>query len=177
MSDVTLVALISAVGSVVISVGVVAVNLFYNYRSAAAERAARATEREEDRPEWYRRTMFEKRLAAVQEAYAWKARLREGVGRIGEAKAVLKDPDEVARRRKELLDTAECARDWWNRSSVFLEDDSPRVSSFVGLTNTAGQYVGGDISRSELEKSFGEVEEEIRERAKSLMALEEERSA
>lgn len=45
--------------------------LGFNLWSSSRERQERLAEREQDYREWYRRTLFEKRLAAVQEAYEW----------------------------------------------------------------------------------------------------------
>ncbi len=177
MSDVALVALISGVISAVISVGVVIVNLYWNYRTAAAEQVSRAVERQENRREWYRQTLFEKRLSAVQEAHAWSARLRDGVALVNQARGGEEDSHELRQRRTELSDSAKRARAWWDENNLFLTDELQRVSSFVGLTNTALQCAGGRVEGLDIKGSFREVAEDLGARTKSVMSLEEERSA
>ena len=133
-----------AIGGIVAG-GVTALNLAFNFamtRKAAGDRRA---ERTEDHREWYRRTLFERRLAAVQEAHAWMARLRDGVALVNLATGGEEDSEELRQRRTELSDSAQRARTWWNENNLFLTDELQRVSSFVGLTSTARQYAGGRV--------------------------------
>ena len=174
MSDVALVALISAVGSAVISVGVVAVNLFYNYRSAAAERAARATEREEDRREWYRRTMFEKRVSAAQEAYAWVTKLDQALDLNRQARVVNDDSSDMTRARGEIAKLAENARAWYDNNALLLTDGLPSELVFVGLIYTALHYARGEAQHSEVRELCRVAHGQLAARVKSLLGLHEE---
>ena len=163
-----------AIGGMVAG-GVTALNLAFNFamtRKAAGDRRA---ERAEDHREWYCRTLFKKRLAAVQEASAWQARLRDGVARVNQARGGEEDSDELRQRRTELSDSAKRARTWWDENNLFLTDELPRVSSFVGLTNAALRHEGGRVEGLDIEGSFREVAGELQTRADTLMALERDR--
>jgi hypothetical protein len=85
-----------------------------------------AWNKREERKEWYRRTLLEKRLTAVQEGYAWLMRLNRAHDLAGNAKA---DVSAVARE----------ARKWYDSNCLFLEDCLPKSSSFIGATNSVGK--------------------------------------
>ena len=174
MSDVVLVALISAAGSAVISVGVVAVNLFYHYRSAAADRSARTTEREEDRREWYERTMFKKRLLAAQEANAWVMKLNHAIDLNRQARVVGEDSGDMTRARSEIAELARSARDWYDDNAYLLTDGLPSDLSFVGLTNAVLRYVRGEADLSEVRDFWRRTHGQLSARVQSLLGLHEE---
>jgi len=75
MSDEAVVALAAVVVSGVVGVA----TLWFNFWNSSREREHRLAEREQDNRELYRRTMFEKRLEAIQEAKRWLNRLWEGM--------------------------------------------------------------------------------------------------
>ncbi len=162
----------------IIAVAVVAVAghglTFWMWRKTTNDRRE---ERAEDHREWYQRTLFEKRMAAVQEAYDWLAQLRSAFARARGSEIGEQDSSELAPPRRELIDLAEHARAWWDSNNLVLEDELPPVSSFVGLTNTALQFAVARFGWDEADKACFQVDEELRERAKSLMALEAERPA
>ena len=164
-----------AIGGIVAG-GVTALNLAFNYAMTRKGAGDRRVERAEDHREWYRRTLFEKRLSAVQEAHGWLMELRDGASQVGRARSEKHGSTDFTQADRDLEASARNARSWWNKNNVSLEGVPRRASNFVGVTTTARGYASGHYSRSELEKSFGELEEELQARADALMALGEERS-
>ena len=63
MSDESIIALVAVLTSGVLGVA----SLTFSFWSSSSERRQRLSERREDNREWYRRTVFEKRLEAIQE--------------------------------------------------------------------------------------------------------------
>ena len=63
MSDESVIALVAVIASGVLGVA----SLAFNFWNSSSERKQRLKDRKEDHREWYRRTLFEKRLEAIQE--------------------------------------------------------------------------------------------------------------
>jgi hypothetical protein len=132
MSGTTTVALAAVIVS---GIGVVA-SLGFNFWNASSERTQRLKEREEDRREWYKRTLFEKRLLAVQAAYAWWRRMME----VTHPDPRNPDPDAES---KAAEDAAIEARRWYDDNSIYLEGFVSHASDFVGMTNAVRGWVIG----------------------------------
>ncbi len=126
-------ALIAAVALVV---GLLISQALERWREREREKARRV-ERREERKEWYQRTLFEKRVQAVQEAYAWLNRLNRAI-----AEATPGD-DPRGEQSDELVRLAREARDFYDANTLLLFSGSPGSSSFVGLTNAALSYARG----------------------------------
>ncbi|MEX2245276.1 MAG: hypothetical protein WEC75_01190 [Dehalococcoidia bacterium] len=129
-------------------------------RSRLAERqaeiAARREEQHAERMEWYRRTLFERRLQAATEAYGWGMeihRLREASREDG----VL---------WLELFQTCKRGREWYHANAVYLNDDLPRSSNFIGVLNAAPDASGN----SDFHKAFNEFLKELRDRTQAMLA-------
>src|ERR1700674_532134 len=84
-----------------------------------AEMEARQEEQHAERMEWYLRTLFERRLQAVTEAYGWALDLNRlrALGRNEPA------------RWLELVDACKRAREWYHAHAVYLNDDLPTSSN------------------------------------------------
>ncbi len=104
MSDVVAVALITA--GVTGLVGFA--GLAFSFWNSSRERELRLTERREDYREWYKRTLFEKRLDALREMSLEARRLFFAVNNLSS--------DDVARRFAE-------ADDWYSRNRVLLDQE------------------------------------------------------
>jgi hypothetical protein len=87
--------------------------------------------RADDRIEWYRRTLFEKRLDAIQEGYHWLMRLNRATSQPQARTPGSEQNQAVARMSQE-------AREWYDSNCVFLEDAVPSSSNFIGALNAAG---------------------------------------
>jgi hypothetical protein len=161
MSETVLVALVTG--------GVGVAGIAFGFWSSSRERQQRLVERRDDYREWYRRTMFEKRLEVAQEAYAWLMKLNTGMNL-----ADPKNPD--GEQNRKLAQTCLDARDWYDNSALLLYDDLPKSSSFVGLTNTAGQYAGGRADHDlRMWEVFMEADREIRDRVQELLTADKGR--
>ena len=163
MSQVAQVALITG------SVGLLSLlfTLWFNARARKGDQEQRSVERREEYQEWYKRTLFEKRLQVAQEAYAWWRRLNEAVARASG------NPDPVSAERAVVRELAQQARDWYDKNSLCLERPGP--SEFVGLTNTALAWADGrDVN---IQKSLNEVYNWIRNAADRLLESEDPQQA
>ena len=165
-----------AIGGMVAG-GVTALNLAFNFAMTRKAAGDRRTERTEDHREWYRRTMFEKRLTTVQEASEWLGKLHRGIDEVRRAGAVQAGSNAMTAEAGELSSLAEDARAWHDGNTLFLHDDLPGASSFVGLTTNTLTFAHGRKTPDDAWRSYDKTEAELRERAKSLMALEAERPA
>ena len=115
-------------GLTTVLVGIV--GLAFNFRNSQEERKERRIERRDDYQEWYRRNLFERRLTAVQEAYSWLMRLNVALNR-----ADPRQPDSEA--NEELRQIAHQARTWYDANVLYLHDNLPASSPWIGLTNAA----------------------------------------
>jgi len=159
MSDVAQVALITG------GIGFLSLlaTLGFNLWSSLRERQQRLAERQQDYHEWYRRTLFEKRLKTAQEAYSWWRRLNEAVARASG------NEDPNTGENEAVRELATQAREWYDNNSLCL--GSPGPSHFVGLTNSALAWAGGRREVN-IQKSLNEVYDWIRNLADRLLQSE-----
>jgi len=146
----------------------VAATLWFNSKQRRAEAEERARQREEDYREWYTRTLFEKRLAAVQEGYAWLMRLNAAINLAGPGQPGLEENADLRRICAE-------ARQWYDRNALYLYDDLPSASAFIGLTNAAFQYATSTRPVSGIWQLFSKAEALIKGRAKEMLDVERKR--
>ncbi|MBI4297787.1 MAG: hypothetical protein HY676_04580 [Chloroflexi bacterium] len=137
------------------------INLWFNDRARKADQQQRATERRDDYQEWYKRTLFEKRLTGVQQAYAWLMKLNVAISRANP-----QQPDSA--ENVDLKRLAEEARDWYDHNALFLEDGLPGVSPFIGLTNAASLYASGRAELIRIWDHFIEADKMVKQRATEL---------
>ena len=130
------------------------ISLWFNAQTRKDDLKQRATERREDDTEWYRRTLFEDRLRAVREGYTWLMRLNRT---LSSPNGDSSDSEDNQRLDQMFLD----CREWWDNNAVFLYDDFPRASEFIGFIN--------DPRGS---GSFMRAEAEIRNRLRQILATE-----
>ena len=161
MNDVLLAALIS--GGLVLLGSVV--NAMFNSRMETKRLRARADEARAERADWYRRSLFERRLAAVQKAHGWVLEIYRAVNLVVSVGAA---PD--SEEASELRSIATEARAWYDDDSVYLYDELPESSGFVGFTNTAlmvarGRHVDDIWDR------HSEIDSVLRDRARELFAV------
>ena len=127
----------------------------------AAELAARAREQEAERAEWYRRTLFERRLKALNEAYGWAMQINRLVNLVGTSDT--KDPSLV----DELIETSKKGRDWYNENGVYLNDDLPTSSNFIYILNASTAVLRDDSHFNW--QWFNDLLKELRERTQELL--------
>ena len=166
MSDVIVAALISGALVVLGSVGATVANLAFNYKAEKARLGARACERAAERSEWYRRALFERRLEAVQRAHVWLLDLNRAVSIV--LAGAEPDSDEASELRRIATD----ARSWYDENVLYLYDELPSASPFVGLTNVALEVAGGR-GVSAIWRMHQEASDEIRARAVELLTSHE----
>jgi hypothetical protein len=160
MSDVAQVALITG------GIGFLSLmaTLGFNLWSSSRERRHRLAEREQDYGEWYRRTLFEKRLVAVQEAYKWLMRFNVAMNNA--------DPDQPdCDANADLRRICDEARKWYDENVLYIYDGLPGQSSFVGLINAAYAHACGR-AHADHWKMFIEAESLIKGRAGRLLEVE-----
>lgn len=121
-----------------------------------AEIEARQEEQRADRMEWYRHTLFDKRLQAISEAY----------GRGMEIHRLRSASRDDGPLWLELVATCNRGRDWYHSNAVYLNVDLPTSSNFIGVLNAAPDASGN----SDFEKVFSEFLKELRERTQELLA-------
>lgn len=165
MSDTVAVALITGGATALVGIA----GLGFSFWNSSRERAQRLAEREEDYREWYSRTLFEKRLGAVQEAYAWWMRLNAAISRAGPGQRDLPENAELGSISAE-------ARQWYDRNALYMYDTLPSQSSFVGLVNAAFRYAVSARGEERIGQALEEAYAEIRSRADQLLKTERERT-
>lgn len=121
-----------------------------------AEIEARQEEQQAERMEWYRRTLFERRLQAVTEAYVRAMEIH------GLRTASRDDPALWL----ELVQTCKRGREWYLANAVYLNVDLPTSSNFIGVLGAAPDASGN----SDFHKAFNELLKELRERTQALLA-------
>jgi hypothetical protein len=133
----------------------VSATLWSNWKERRAEAEERRRQREDDHQEWQRRTLFERRFEAAQQAFAWWRRLNEAVARA------LEDEDPNSGENQAVRELATQAREWYYSNSLCLEHPGlsemrPGLSEFLGLTESALVWAGGrrDV---EVHKDLNEV--------------------
>lgn len=163
MSDVVAVALIT--GGITAAVGFA--GLAFNFWNSWQERQQRLAERRQDYQEWYRRTLFERRLDAVNEAYSWLMRLNDAINR-----ATPDDPNSEDNQNLRMI--CHEARAWYNANAFYIHDGLPEASSFIGLLNAGGLYASGTDARIQagIWQQFDEASEQIRKRADQILESE-----
>ena len=106
MSDQSVIALAAVITSGVLGLA----GLGFNFWNSSSERKHRLNERREDSREWYRRTLFERRVAAVHEAASWLMELQ-----------VAGEPHtQVTRDSAVLASTAERALQWYFKNCFYI---------------------------------------------------------
>ncbi len=152
-----------AIGGMVAG-GVTVLNLGFNLLMARKAAGDRRAERSEDHREWYRRTLFEKRVLASQEAHVWLHKLGHSANRID-----WNNP--TADTNAELRRVSKDAREWYDLNALLLHNEIPESASFVAVCNSALE-----LSLGEKKSVFWEVlraaDEENRTRADALMLSE-----
>lgn len=132
MSDPLIGAIIAVGGTVITALGTLWINRRFEAKRIQAEIAERQRIRLEDNAEWYERALFEKRLAAHQEAYSWLVQLNHAINRA-----------EDGETSKQLYDLAEEARRWYDDHALAFLDGLPSASHFLGAINSAQQWARG----------------------------------
>ncbi|MCH8052408.1 MAG: hypothetical protein IIC86_10370 [Chloroflexi bacterium] len=141
--------------------GVGVAGLLLNVWTQQQERRQRSKERAEDRKEWYGKVLFERRVDATQEAYKWIIRLH----RYGRVHLTNSDEESSAKLRETCLE----AREWYDSKAVFLYDDLPRASEFIGLINAASEVRQGRGASEHLSEQVEAASKATRDRLDSLM--------
>lgn len=158
MSDTVIGALIGVGGAVA---GVIVASAF-NFAALLLNRRFAVADREADQREWYRKALFEKRLAAAGEGYSWVLKLGDAI-----ATANLGAPE--SSDNKTLLALAKEAREWYNRNAVLLgRNELPGSSEFIGLTNSAWNYACGKAT-GDIWSLHHEALDALRKRANELL--------
>jgi hypothetical protein len=132
----------------------------FNLAALILSRRFAVKDREFDYREWYRRTLFEKRLTTVQEAYRWLMRLYRAASQ-SETQTVGSEANRA------LLALSEQARNWHDANCVFLEDAVPKSSSYIGALNSVGTPL--------FFKMYIDAERDLRERLNALLESEQKR--
>lgn len=160
---------LAALSGAAVSGLVAALVAYLGQRSAAQllreERTARTDELEAERAEWYRRSVYERRLGAAQEAYAWMARLNTAINRA--------QPGDVgSERTKALVQLCDEMREWYDSNCLWFHDQLPNASSLIGLINHARAYAfrGPDDPPIDVWGAFHEADSHVKDRANELLA-------
>ena len=159
MSELIAVALISG-GFVALST---VANLFFNYRLDRARLRARDSELRIERADWYRRTLFERRLEAVQRAHGWVLDLYRALNFLPDGA----EPDSP--EATEVWRIATDARSWYDENVLYLFGELVPGSSFVGFMNTAQLRARGQ-ERLDVWQKHQEADDEIKACAAELLA-------
>lgn len=112
MSDEAVIALAAVIMSGVIGLA----TLGFNFWNSSSERKQRESERREVNREWYRRTLFDRRLEALQEGKRWLNQLSDAM-----YNPFLADDSKV--RIGEALD-------WYGKKLVYIHGEMPDKSPF-----------------------------------------------
>ena len=121
------VALIGVGGTIA---GVIVASAF-NLASSILNRRFAAEDQGTERREWYRRTLFEKRLNTIQDGYHWLMQLNRATSQP-EARV------QGSEQNRAVAALSQQAREWYDTNCVFLEDAVPKSSNFIGALNAAG---------------------------------------
>ena len=135
------------------------ISRWYEDRRRKADQEHEDKRSQADNQEWYKRNLFEKRLQAVQEGYSWIMKINVGLNTAGS--------DPQAQPNIELGRVAVEARQWYDLHGLYLYDELPTYSAFVGLTNVAIDKAGGRQG-SEFD-SFNEAYKFIQNRANQIL--------
>jgi len=127
--------------------------LGFNFWNSHQERQHRLSERDQDNREWYKRTLFEKRLEALQEAKAWLNRLSEGMyGPNGDDRKV---------PIGQVLD-------WYVKNLIYIHGDLPDKSPLgTFLYETDWSMTEGDEWPSE--EQFRKANDYVQQTARELL--------
>ncbi len=130
------------------------------------ERKNRADEAAVERREWYRRTVYDRRLTATQEASTWLSKINVLLNRA-------KPGDTTDAATLELLALCRDTRAWYDANRIMLEDGLPTSSSFVGLLNQLHEYAvrGQTPGIPSPWTAFLEVDKALRTRVDDLLGL------
>ncbi len=109
MSGSEVIALVAVVTSGIVGVA----GIWFSFWNSNRERDLRLAERREDNREWYKRTLFENRIGALQEAKLWLNRLSDAMNDPGAANAAV---------------TIEEALDWYQRNVLLIHGEMPETS-------------------------------------------------
>jgi hypothetical protein len=109
MSSESIIALAAVLTSGVLGVA----SLGFNFWNSSSERRQRLKDRGEDNREWYRRTLFEKRLEAIQEGGRWLNKLYNAMYHP------------LADSRKAPIGEA---LEWYERNILYLHGEMPDKS-------------------------------------------------
>ena len=124
-------------------------------------------DREADNREWRRRTLFEKRLTAVGDGYAWAIKLGDAIAAADPKRPELDE-------NKALLSMANEARDWYNHNAHLLgHDELPEGSKFIALTSSSCNYACGRPI-GDIWHFHHEAIELMRKRANELLDFEQQ---
>ena len=125
----------------------------FGMASLLVNRRFAVKDRDADHREWYRRSLFEKRLDAAQEGYHWLMRLNRAT-----SQPEARTPGSEQNRAVAAL--SQEAREWYDANCVFLEDSAPSSSFYIGALNAAGTDL--------FWKMCIDAEKELRERLNKL---------
>jgi ABC-type transport system involved in cytochrome bd biosynthesis fused ATPase/permease subunit len=131
----------------------------FSLASMLVNRRFAVEDRQADHREWYRRTLFEKQLSAVQEGYHWLMRLNRATSQP-EARV------QGSEQNRAVANLSEQAREWYDATSVFLEDAVASPSTFIAAVSAAGTDL--------FWKMLIEAEKDLRGRLKQLLESERE---
>ena len=140
----------------------------FGMASLVVNRRFAVNDRDADYREWYRRTLFEKRLNAAQDGYAWVMKMLPLIG------GASPDPGQAGSDgNRALAACANAAREWYDHNSALLGgDEMPSSSAFIGLTGRAVLYANGHQDNSIWEAAH-DAAELCRKRANELLELEQ----
>ncbi len=175
MSDTTTIALIGASSTV----GVALLGLAANIWLAVSERAnrrkeraqeieAKERERRDEAEEWRRRTLFERRLEAVIEAYNWTNKFNRLLNGVHST-----DGEAV---RVELRQVCLDCREWYDKNALYLFNGLPTQAEFIGLINASAAIAAGGDSQGVWQHFVG-ADREIKAIAERLFRVVSTESA
>jgi hypothetical protein len=155
LSEAAVIAVVSVIATVLVAVA----GHIKDYVVRRQDIEARERERKDDATEWYRRSLFEKRLAALEEAQFLLNKLAElrGGG---------------ASRQDDLFETVRKGNDWLGRNSIYLVGEGATKSKLYDVL----YWAIGNGSRDEYDAFQNAVKEtvsQLKELADELLLLKE----